>query len=223
MHLAAHVLAPSTLGYGLADSPVGMLAWILERWMKWSDNGGDIYTVFTRDELLTHATIYWTGNAIASSIRTYANNNRYPWAPSHDRTPIIEAPTGITFVDYENPPGVNSSKERIESFLASDRAAWYNHVNIAAHPTAATSSPGRSRNTGPPTWSGPSSRSSPATSVKHHLFQCTAAPRRQTAAATSRCRRSHPEAARDGIRKMIRLRQVLTKGAVLAFAKQRND
>src|SRR6266496_6729867 len=85
VHLAAHVLAPSTLGYGLADSPVGMLAWILERWMKWSDNGGDIYT-------------------------------------------------GITFVDYENPPGITSSKERIESFLASDRAAWYNHVNIAAHP-----------------------------------------------------------------------------------------
>ena len=81
-----------------------------------------------------HATIYWTGNAIASSIRTYANNNRYPWAPSHDRTPVIEAPTGITFVDYENPPGVNSPEERIESFLASDRAAWYNHVNIAAHP-----------------------------------------------------------------------------------------
>ena len=106
----------------------------LERWMKWSDNGGDIYTVFSRDDLLTHATIYWTGNAIASSIRTYANNNRYPWAPSHDRTPVIEAPTGITFVDYENPPGVNSTEERIESFLASDRAAWYNHVNIAAHP-----------------------------------------------------------------------------------------
>ena len=134
MHLAAHVLDPSTLGYGLADSPVGMLAWILERWMHWSDNGGDIYTVFTRDDLLTHATIYWTGNAIASLIRTYDNNNRYPWAPSHHRTPVIEAPTGITFVDYENPPGINSSKERIESFLASDRAAWYNHVNIAGHP-----------------------------------------------------------------------------------------
>ena len=94
VHLAAHLLAPSTLGYGLADSPAGMLAWLLERWMKWSDNGGDIYTVFARDDLLTHATIYWTGNAIASSIRTYANNNRYPWAPSHDRTPVIEAPTG---------------------------------------------------------------------------------------------------------------------------------
>ncbi|MEV0758886.1 epoxide hydrolase family protein [Nocardia sp. NPDC050435] len=133
-HLAAHVLAPSTLGFGLSDSPVGMLAWILERWMKWSDNGGDIYSVFTRDDLLTHATIYWTGNGIASSIRTYANNNRYPWTPVHDRTPIVEAPTGITFVDYENPPGVADSEERIASFLAGDRAPWYNHVEISAHP-----------------------------------------------------------------------------------------
>ena len=32
------------------------------------------------------------------------------------------------------PPGINSQEERIKSFLASDRAAWYNHVNIAAHP-----------------------------------------------------------------------------------------
>jgi hypothetical protein len=134
VHLAAHMLGPSTLGYGLADSPLGMLAWILERWMHWSDNGGDIYTVFRPDDLLTHATIYWTGHAIASSIRTYANNNRYPWVPSHHRTPIIEAPKGITFVDYENLPGVHSSTQRMESFLTSDRSAWYNHVNITVHP-----------------------------------------------------------------------------------------
>ena len=134
VHLAAHMLAPTTLAYGLTDSPIGMLAWLLERWMKWSDNGGDVYTVFSRDDLLTHATIYWTGNAIASSIRTYANNNRYPWTPSHERIPVVEAPTGITFVDYENPPGIHSSEERARSFLASDRAAWYNHTNISAHP-----------------------------------------------------------------------------------------
>ena len=128
-HLAAHVLHPSTLAYGLADSPVGMLAWMLERWLSWSD--GD--KAFTDDDVLTHATIYWAGNAIDTSIRTYANNNRYPWTPSHDRTPVIEAPTGITFVGYENPPGVTTPAQRVEHFLASDRAAWYNHVNITAH------------------------------------------------------------------------------------------
>ncbi|MEV0799038.1 epoxide hydrolase family protein [Kribbella sp. NPDC050281] len=129
-HLATHVLDPSTLGFGLADSPAGMLAWILERWLSWS--GGD--KAFSDDDLLTHATIYWAGNAIDTSIRTYANNNRYPWTPSHDRTPAIEAPTGITFVGYEDPPGVNTPAERVQNFLNSDRAEWYNHVNLTAHP-----------------------------------------------------------------------------------------
>ena len=67
--------------------------------------------------------IYWAGNAIDTSIRTYANNNRYPWTPSHDRWPVIEAPTGITFVGYENPRGGTTSEQRVPNFLDSDRAA----------------------------------------------------------------------------------------------------
>ncbi|MEV6283680.1 epoxide hydrolase family protein [Kribbella sp. NPDC051770] len=134
VHLSAHMLAPTTLAFGLSDSPAGLLAWLLERWDKWSDDDGDVLTVFSPDELLTHATIFWAGDAIETSIRTYANNNRYPWAPSHDRQPVVEAPTGITFVDYENPPGVGSASERIESLLASDRAGRYNHTSITCHP-----------------------------------------------------------------------------------------
>ncbi|WP_327101508.1 epoxide hydrolase 1 [Nocardia vinacea] len=132
VHLAAHVLEPSTLAFGLSDSPAGMLAWILQRWMAWSDDGGDIETVFTKDDLLTHAMIFWVTNSIGTSIRTYANNNRYPWTPSHDRDPVIEAPTGITFVGYENPPGVTTAA-RVEHFRAGDRGPWYNHVNLTAH------------------------------------------------------------------------------------------
>ncbi|MBB6729435.1 epoxide hydrolase family protein [Cohnella zeiphila] len=131
-HLAVHVLDPGTLAYGLNDSPVGMLAWILERWTRWSDNQGNIENVFSKDDLLTHATIFWAGNCIETSTRVYANNNRYPWTPAHDRWPVVEAPTGITFVAYENPPGVTTD-QRVRDFLDSDRAAWYNHVNIAVH------------------------------------------------------------------------------------------
>ncbi|MEJ2859185.1 MULTISPECIES: epoxide hydrolase family protein [unclassified Saccharothrix] len=132
VHLAAHVLSPSTLSYGLTDSPAGMLAWVLERWTAWSDNGGDVETVFSKDDLLTHATIFWASGSIGRSIRMYANHNRYPWTPSHDRWPVVEAPTGITFVAHENPPGVTTS-DRVAHFLASDRAAWYHHVNLTAH------------------------------------------------------------------------------------------
>jgi len=76
-HLAVHVLDSSTLAYGLSDSPVGMLAWILERWVKWSDNDGNIEDVFSKDDILTHAMIFWVNNAIETSMRMYANANRY--------------------------------------------------------------------------------------------------------------------------------------------------
>ncbi|TDC28939.1 epoxide hydrolase, partial [Kribbella albertanoniae] len=50
------------------------------------------------------------------------------------RHPAIEAPTGITFVGYENPPGITTPEARVNHFLASDRAPWYNHTNLTAHP-----------------------------------------------------------------------------------------
>ncbi|GAB3600745.1 epoxide hydrolase [Kineococcus gypseus] len=133
VHLAAHVLAPATLAHALADSPAGMLSWVLERWANWSDCHGDVESVFPRDDLLTHATIVWAGGGIGTSMRTYADNNRYPWTPSHDRWPVVEAPTGITFVGHEDPPGVTGAEARVEDFLRGERAAWYHHVNVTAH------------------------------------------------------------------------------------------
>ncbi|WP_127501997.1 epoxide hydrolase family protein [Actinoplanes solisilvae] len=132
-HVAVHVLDSATIGHGLTDSPAGMLAWVLERWTNWSDNDGDIENVWTRDEILTNATIFWVTNSISTSMRLYANAARYPWQPSHDRTPVIEAPTGITFVGYENPPGV-TTEARVQDFLDSPKARWFNHVNLSAHP-----------------------------------------------------------------------------------------
>ena len=123
----------STLAYGLSDSPAGMLAWLLERWAAWTDNDGDVENVFTKDDLLTQATIYWVTNTIGTSMRAYANANRYPWQPSHDRHPRVQAPTGITFVGYENPPGVTTAN-RVQDFIDGPIAPWFNHVNVTAHP-----------------------------------------------------------------------------------------
>ena len=131
-HVAVQMLDSSTLAVGLSDSPAGMLAWILQRWRSWTDYDGDLETVLSRDELLTHATIYWVTNCIGTAMRFYANNNRYPWTPTHDRQPTVEAPTGITFVGYENPPGI-STDHRVQFFLDSEDADWYNVVNATAH------------------------------------------------------------------------------------------
>lgn len=62
---------PQTLAYGLNDSPVGLAAWIIEKFKSWSDNDGDIETCFTKDELLTNLTIYWATETINSAMRLY--------------------------------------------------------------------------------------------------------------------------------------------------------
>jgi pimeloyl-ACP methyl ester carboxylesterase len=62
---------PQTLAYGLADSPVGLAAWILDKWRAWSDCGGDLERRFTKDELLTTVTLYWVTGTIGSSLRVY--------------------------------------------------------------------------------------------------------------------------------------------------------
>jgi epoxide hydrolase len=62
---------PQTLGYGLTDSPVGQLAWIVEKFKTWSDCGDDLESSFTKDELLDNVMVYWLNAAAASSARLY--------------------------------------------------------------------------------------------------------------------------------------------------------
>ena len=50
---------PQTLSYGMMDRPVGIAAWIIEKFYSWSDNKrGDIETVFSKDVLLSNIMIY---------------------------------------------------------------------------------------------------------------------------------------------------------------------
>ncbi len=62
---------PQTLGYGLADSPAGQAAWILEKFWAWTDCDGHPENVLTRDELLDNVMLYWVNNSAASSARLY--------------------------------------------------------------------------------------------------------------------------------------------------------
>jgi epoxide hydrolase len=62
---------PQTLGYGLTDSPVGQLAWIVEKFQGWSDCDGHPENIFTKDQLLDTVTLYWLTASAASSARLY--------------------------------------------------------------------------------------------------------------------------------------------------------
>ena len=86
---------PQTLAYGLTDSPVGLAAWIVEKFRSWTDRGdpdGNLERVVGKDDLLTNVTIYWATGAIGSSFWPY-------YARLHDGWPLpegarIEVPTG---------------------------------------------------------------------------------------------------------------------------------
>ena len=69
----AAITKPQTIGYELNDSPVGLAAWIVEKFSSWSGRKAD---VFTRDELLTNIMIYWVTHTANSSVRMYAENAR---------------------------------------------------------------------------------------------------------------------------------------------------
>jgi pimeloyl-ACP methyl ester carboxylesterase len=83
---------PQTLAYGLTDSPVGLAAWIVEKFRTWSDCGGDVERCFSKDELLTNITIYWATGAIGSSLWPYYARLHGPWPfPDGAR---VEVPSG---------------------------------------------------------------------------------------------------------------------------------
>jgi pimeloyl-ACP methyl ester carboxylesterase len=131
-HVAVQTVEPQTLAYAMHDSPVGQLAWITQRWRDWGDTHGNVESMFPREFLLTTSMIYWLTESFVSSVRYYGDAVRYPWRPSHDRQPVIEAPTGITFLGGENPPGVTTER-RVEAFLATPAAKNYNLHFVNAH------------------------------------------------------------------------------------------
>jgi len=97
---------PQTLSFGLSDSPVGLLGWIVEKFKAWSDcEGDDIESVFTIDELITNVMLYWITNTIGSSIRLYYET--FAVMPDTDkevlklmRTPV-PVPTAIAMFPRE--------------------------------------------------------------------------------------------------------------------------
>jgi microsomal epoxide hydrolase len=90
---------PQSLAFGLADSPVGLAAWLTEKYRAWTDCGGDLERRMSKDELLTHIMLYWLSDSVASSLRTYADNPP-PRAPERIAIPAAFA----SFPKDLNPP-----------------------------------------------------------------------------------------------------------------------
>ncbi|KAH7410046.1 Alpha/Beta hydrolase protein [Phaeosphaeria sp. MPI-PUGE-AT-0046c] len=82
---------PQTLGYGLADSPVGQAAWVYEKFKDWSYNEGDVDIALSKDEMLDTIMLYWLSNSATSSARYY-------WEIEYDSTAWpIDLPVGVSW------------------------------------------------------------------------------------------------------------------------------
>ncbi|MCM6772019.1 epoxide hydrolase [Nocardia sp. CDC159] len=92
-YMAIQSTRPQTLAYGLADSPVGQLAWIVEKFKEWTDSVERPEDAVDRDRMLTNVMLYWLTNTAASAARFYyefAQNMARGDYPSR-----VEVPMGV--------------------------------------------------------------------------------------------------------------------------------
>jgi pimeloyl-ACP methyl ester carboxylesterase len=83
---------PQTLAYGLTDSPVGQLAWIVEKFKEWTDPAADLpEQAVDRDLMLTDVSIYWLTGTAGSAARLYYEGAR-GWGKPR---PVSKRPTAV--------------------------------------------------------------------------------------------------------------------------------
>ncbi len=92
---------PQTIAYGMHDSPIGLAAWLVEKRRSWGGTGGQIESVFSKDDLLTTVCLYWF-------TQTYLSSAHHYYQPTqggvdrgfvHDRRPLVEVPVaGLQFL-----------------------------------------------------------------------------------------------------------------------------
>ncbi|MFH9068743.1 epoxide hydrolase family protein [Streptomyces alboflavus] len=82
---------PQTVGYALVDSPVGLLAWILDKFAAWSDIEDSPFELISRDRVLDDVTLYWLTRTGASAARIYYESHN-----SLDPDLRVDVPSAIT-------------------------------------------------------------------------------------------------------------------------------
>jgi pimeloyl-ACP methyl ester carboxylesterase len=112
---------PQTLGYALNDSPVGLAAWILEKWRSWSDSQGDLDSHLSRDFLLTVITLFWVTETITSSMRDYFDNRRWQGEPRLGPGDFVRVPTAVAVFPHMFVPEGDVPREWAERLYAVHR------------------------------------------------------------------------------------------------------
>jgi epoxide hydrolase len=93
---------PQTLAYGLTDSPVGQLAWIVEKFREWTDSAKVPEDAVDRDHLLTNVMVYWlTGTAGSSAQLYYEIAGLLPISTMQSRPEPNPVPVGVAVFPHD--------------------------------------------------------------------------------------------------------------------------
>ncbi|RYE17224.1 MAG: alpha/beta hydrolase, partial [Sphingobacteriaceae bacterium] len=106
-----HGTKPQTLAFGLNDSPVGLAAWIIEKFYSWSGHQGNMEEIFSKEELVANITLYWLTKTLPSSIRMYRENRKQPTL-SFQSGQYVNVPVAFCHFPKEIPTPPRSYVER---------------------------------------------------------------------------------------------------------------
>ena len=119
---------PQTIGYSLADSPVGLAAWIYTMFQDTCGTPGDAEGSFTLDELLDDVMLYWLPNSGASAARLYWEMTQAGWSSPARTDDPITTPVGFTMPPKE---AVRKSRRQLERRYAD--VVYYNEPAAGGH------------------------------------------------------------------------------------------
>jgi len=85
---------PQTLAYGLTDSPVGHLAWIVEKFKEWTDPAAALpEDAVDRDRILTNVSVNWFNRTAGPAAAQYYETAHDP--STKKRKPRNTVPTAV--------------------------------------------------------------------------------------------------------------------------------
>lgn len=123
---------PQTIAYALTDSPVGLAAWVVEKFHTWTDHDGELEAVMSLNSLLTNITLYWATGAINSSFWPYYAIRHQPWPLPDAR---IDVPTGYASFPRETRHPARSFAEpffNIQRWTEMPRGGHYAALEVPA-------------------------------------------------------------------------------------------
>lgn len=119
---------PQTIGYSLADSPVGQAAWIYAMMQDTCGTPGDAEGSFTLDEMIDDIMMYWLPNSGAASARLYWEMTQSGWSSPATIDDPVRVPVGFTMPPFE---AVRKSRRQLDRRYSN--IVYFNEPTAGGH------------------------------------------------------------------------------------------